>query len=136
MIEGVTLRFAAGRLVDVRADCGEDLLRQLLATDDGATRLGEVALVPASSPIAESGLVFYDTLFDENAASHIAIGAAYRTALRGGDAMTDEVFEEAGGNRSALHLDLMIGSTALDVDGVSAEGAAEPIMRAGDWVEE
>ena len=133
LIEGLRLRFAEGRLVEVHADRGEDLFRRLLATDEGARRLGEVALVPASSPVAELGLVFYDTLFDENAASHAALGAAYRTTVDGGETMTDEAFQQLGGNRSAIHLDFMIGSAEVDVDGFSQDGAIEPVMRSGCW---
>jgi aminopeptidase len=109
------------------------MLRQLLDTDEGARRLGEVALVPHGSPISQSGLLFYNTLFDENAASHVALGSAYRFTLRGGEAMTNEEFEAAGGNRSAVHTDFMIGSGKLDIDGVFADGRSEPLMRSGEW---
>jgi aminopeptidase len=134
LIESFTLRFEHGRVVHVSAERGEAVLEQLLATDDGAGRLGEVALVPHSSPISQSGLLFYNTLFDENAASHVALGSAYKFTLRGGDAMNDEQFEQAGGNRSAVHVDFMIGSGTLDVDGILPDGSAEPLMRAGEWV--
>jgi len=120
--------------VDARAQRGEAVLRDLLATDEGASRLGEVALVPHGSPVAQSGLLFYNTLFDENAASHVALGSAYKFTMEGGEAMTDEQFEARGGNRSATHVDFMIGSSHLDVDGVRADGAVEPLMRSGDWV--
>ena len=99
----------------------------------GAARLGELALVPHSSPVAQSGLLFYNTLFDENAASHVALGSAYKFTLRGGETMSDEEFERAGGNRSATHVDFMIGSPELDVDGVLPTAAAEPLMRNGEW---
>jgi aminopeptidase len=133
LIEGFSLRFAEGRVVEVRADRGEQVLRTLIETDPGAARLGEVALVPHSSPIAQSGLLFYNTLFDENAASHVAFGSAYKFTMRGGEAMSDEAFEQAGGNRSATHVDFMIGSADLDVDGVLRDGSREPLMRAGEW---
>jgi aminopeptidase len=136
LIDGFTLRFAEGRIVEVTADRGHDVLRQLVDTDAGAARLGEMALVPHSSPVAQSGLLFYNTLFDENAASHIAIGSAYRFTLEGGEAMDEETFDRAGGNRSATHVDLMIGSPDLDVDGVLPRGATEPVMRRGEWVSE
>ena len=110
------------------------MLRQLLATDPGAARLGEVALVPHDSPISQSGVLFYNTLFDENAASHVALGAAYKFTMKGGEEMSDEVFERAGGNRSAVHVDFMIGSRELDIDGTRADGTSEPLMRAGEWV--
>ena len=134
LIEGFSLTFAAGRVVDVQAEKGEAVLRRLVKMDGAAARLGELALVPHNSPVAQSGLLFYNTLFDENAASHVALGAAYKFTLRGGEAMSDEDFEHAGGNRSATHVDFMIGSPELDVDGVRADGSSEPVMRNGDWV--
>ena len=95
-----------------------------------------MALVPHSSPVSQSGLLFYNTLFDENAASHVALGSAYKFTLSGGESMDDETFERAGGNRSAVHVDFMIGSAELDVDGVLPDGATEPVMRRGEWVGE
>jgi len=132
LIEDFTLTFEQGRVVRIAAARGESVLRQMVDTDPGAARLGEVALVPHSSPISQSGLLFYNTLFDENAASHVALGTAYKFTLRGGESMDDAAFERAGGNRSAIHVDFMIGSGDLDVDGV-CEGGAEPIMRRGEW---
>jgi len=134
LIEGFSLTFTEGRVVNVTAEKGEDVLRQLVTMDAGAAQLGEVALVPHNSPVAQTGVLFYNTLFDENAASHVALGAAYKFTLRGGETMSDEVFEQAGGNRSATHVDFMIGSPELDVDGVLAGGTSEPVMRRGDWV--
>jgi aminopeptidase len=134
LIEGFSLTFAGGRVVEVQAEKGEDVLKRLVKMDAGAARLGELALVPHNSPVAQTGLLFYNTLFDENAASHVALGAAYKFTLRGGETMSDEVFEQAGGNRSATHVDFMIGSPELDVDGVLAGGTSEPLMRRGDWV--
>jgi aminopeptidase len=136
LIDGFSLRFAEGRIVDVRARQGEAVLRTLIETDPGAARLGEVALVPHSSPIAQTGLLFYNTLFDENAASHVAIGAAYKFTMQRGEVMTDDEFERAGGNRSATHVDFMIGSADLDIDGILADGSLEPLMRHGDWAKE
>ena len=134
MIEGFSLRFAGGCVVEVRADRGEAVLRRLVEMDPGASRLGELALVPHSSPIAQSGLLFYNTLFDENAASHVALGAAYKFTLRGGEAMSEEEFECAGGNVSAAHVDFMIGSAELEVNGVLPDGTIEPVMRRGEWI--
>jgi aminopeptidase len=134
LIEGFSLRFAEGRVVNVTARRGEAVLRQLIDTDSGAGRLGEVALVPHNSPISQSGLLFYNTLFDENAASHVALGTAYKFTLAGGDAMSDEDFERAGGNRSAVHVDFMVGSAELDIDGLLPNGTADPIVRSGEWV--
>jgi aminopeptidase len=136
LIEGFALRFVDGRIVDLTADRGHAVLRQLVDTDAGSARLGELALVPHSSPVARSGQLFYNTLFDENAASHVAIGSAYKFTLAGGDAMDDETFERSGGNRSATHVDLMIGSAELDVDGVLKTGEKEPLMQRGEWVSE
>ncbi|MQA29343.1 MAG: aminopeptidase [Luteitalea sp.] len=133
LIENFSLRFAEGRVVELTADRGDAVLRQLIATDPGAARLGEVALVPHSSPVSQSGVLFYNTLFDENAASHVALGSAYRFTLAGGEAMTDEEFAQAGGNRSATHVDFMIGSADLDVDGVLPDGTIDPVMRRGEW---
>ena len=135
LIEDFSFTFEAGRIVDVRAARAEQVLRDLVATDPGAARLGEIALVPHSSPISQAGHLFFNTLFDENAASHLAIGAAYAFTLQGGEAMTPEAFERAGGNRSATHVDFMIGSGELDIDGVLAGGTTEPVMRAGEWAD-
>jgi aminopeptidase len=119
----------------VSAERGEAVLQQLVNTDAGAARLGELALVPHSSPVSQSGLLFYNTLFDENAASHVALGSAYKFTLGGGDTMSDEDFERAGGNRSGVHVDFMIGSGELDIDGVMANGFTEPLMRRGEWAQ-
>lgn len=134
-IEDFTFRFTAGRIVEATAAKGEAVLRSMIASDDGAARLGEIALVPHSSPISQSGVLFYNTLFDENAASHLAVGSAYRFTLQDGERMTDEAFEAAGGNRSMIHVDFMIGHGALDIDGVRPDGAAEAVMRGGEWAE-
>jgi aminopeptidase len=134
MIDGIQVRFEGGRIVDARASRGEEVLRKLLDTDEGARRLGEVALVPYSSPISASGLTFLNTLFDENAASHIAIGQAYSSCLQGSNTMSTEEQAAHGANDSLIHVDWMIGSAALDIDGITANGAAEPLMRKGEWV--
>lgn len=133
LVEDFSLTFAEGRVVKVTARKGEALLRKLVESDEGAGRLGEVSLVPHSSPIAQAGLLFYNTLFDENAASHLALGQAYKLSLMGGEGMTDDEFAGAGGNQSMIHVDFMIGSVAMDVDGVTDDGAVEPIMRGGEW---
>jgi aminopeptidase len=110
------------------------VLQKLIDTDDGAGRLGEVALVPHSSPIASSGLLFFNTLFDENAASHIALGQAYTSCLRNGDKLTPQELAAKGANDSLIHVDWMIGSEKLGIDGITAAGTAEPLMRGGEWV--
>ena len=135
VIENFTLTFAGGKAVKVTAERGQEVLQRLVDTDAGAARLGEIALVPHSSPVSQSGLLFYNTLFDENAASHVALGSAYKFTMRGGESMEDATFEQAGGNRSGVHVDFMIGSGALNVDGVLPGGATEALMRAGEWAQ-
>ena len=135
VIENFTLTFEKGQCTKVTAERGEAVLRQLVGTDAGAGRLGEVALVPHSSPVSQSGLLFYNTLFDENAASHVALGSAYKFTMSGGETMEEAVFEKAGGNRSSVHVDFMIGSGQLDIDGVMSNGSTEPLMRRGEWAE-
>lgn len=135
LIEGIRVRFEGGRIVEGRADRGEEVLLKVLDTDEGARRLGEVALVPQSSPISQSGLLFYNTLFDENAASHIALGQCYSVCFEGGGKLTPEEVATRGGNSSAIHIDWMIGSGEIDIDGVTAEGGRVPVMRRGEWAE-
>src|SRR4029077_21006973 len=106
---------------------------KVLSTDDGAARLGEVALVPNSSPISTSGILFFNTLYDENAESHIALGQAYSKCIRDGATLSKLELEECGANSSLIHLDWMIGSRQADVDGINAAGVAEPLMRKGEW---
>lgn len=134
MIEEISVRFEAGKIVEAHAARGNQVLQRMIETDEGARKLGEVALVPHSSPIASSGLLFMNTLFDENAACHIALGQAYSTCLKDGDTQTPEQLAARGANSSLIHVDWMIGSNRIDVDGVSAAGNSEPVMRAGEWV--
>ena len=134
LIEDIRCRFEAGRIVEATASTGNDVLNRLISTDDGARRLGEVALVPHSSPIAQSGILFWNTLFDENAASHIALGQAYATCLIEGEHMDEAALAAKGANSSLIHVDWMIGSGAMNVDGQHPDGTAEPLMRAGEWV--
>jgi aminopeptidase len=133
LIENFSLTFVDGRVVKVTAEKGEDILKRLIDTDEGSARLGEVALVPQSSPIARSGLLFYNTLFDENASNHVALGRAYRFCVKNGADMSDQMFAVAGGNDSLVHVDFMIGSNQMDVEGITATGVTEPVMRAGEW---
>jgi aminopeptidase len=133
LIENIRCRFEGGRIVEATATAGEDVLNRLISTDDGARRLGEVALVPASSPIAASKILYWSTLFDENAASHIALGQAYSTCLIGGEKMDDDSLSALGANSSLIHVDWMIGSEQMDVDGIAADGKSEPLMRSGEW---
>jgi aminopeptidase len=134
LIENIQVRFENGKIVEAKASAGEDALNRLISADDGARRLGEVALVPHSSPIARSGLLFWNTLFDENAASHIALGQAYSTCIIGGEKMDTEQLSALGANTSLIHVDWMIGSGEMDVDGIAADGTSEPLMRRGEWV--
>jgi aminopeptidase len=134
MIEKIAVRFEQGRVVEAKASRGQEVLQRMIDTDDGARRLGEVALVPHSSPIASSGLLFFNTLFDENAASHIALGQAYSTCLKDGDSLAPEELAARGANDSLIHVDWMIGSGEIDLDGITSPGVAEPLMRKGEWV--
>ena len=134
LIEDIAVRFEKGAIVEATASSGAEVLAKVIATDEGARRLGEVALVPYSSPISKSGLLFFNTLFDENAASHIALGQAYSKCIRGGGAMSEADLVARGTNRSLIHIDWMIGSAEIDVDGVDEDGRAEPLMRGGEWV--
>jgi aminopeptidase len=133
LIDDFMVKFEGGRIVQVGAKKGEAALKQLVEMDEGSTRLGEVALVPASSPIAKTGHLFYDTLFDENASCHLAIGYGLRFTLTGGEELTDEEFQAAGGNNSIAHVDFMIGSNKMDIDGIKDDGTREPVMRKGEW---
>lgn len=133
LIEDFSLTFSDGRVTHLSARKGEAVLKNLVDTDEGAARLGEVALVPHNSPIAQRGMLFYNTLFDENAASHIALGRAYKFTMQNGSQMTDADFAAAGGNRSLVHVDFMIGSAEMMVDGLTADGRAEAVMRDGNW---
>jgi aminopeptidase len=134
LIEDIHVRFEGGRIVDAKAAKGANVLNKVLETDDGARRLGEVALVPHSSPISKSGLLFYNTLFDENASCHIALGQAYAKCFKGGTSMTEKELSKRGANRSLIHIDWMIGSNMVDIDGINTAGKPEPLMRAGEWV--
>lgn len=136
LIDSFSMRFKDGRVVEVECDepAAQQLLDHLISTDEGAARLGEVALVPHSSPISQSGLLFYNTLYDENAASHIALGSSYRLCVPGSSELSAEVYEARGGNESVIHVDFMIGSEALNVDGITQSGAREAVMRQGEWV--
>lgn len=133
MIENFSLTFKDGRVVSATAKAGEDALYRILETDEGARRLGEVALVPHSSPISELGILFYDTLFDENAASHLALGRAYAFTIKDGTTWTSEQAAAKGVNDSLTHVDFMIGCPDMDIDGLVQDGAVEPVMRQGEW---
>jgi aminopeptidase len=133
LIDGIAVRFEAGRIVEARATRGEEVLNKVLDTDEGARRLGEVALVPHSSPISKSGLLFFNTLFDENAACHIALGQCYSKCFVDGGKLAPEQIAAQGGNKSLIHIDWMIGSDQIDIDGVHLDGRRVPVFRKGEW---
>lgn len=133
LIDNIQVKFEEGRIVEAKASRGEEVLKKVLDTDEGAARLGEVALVPHSSPISKSGLLFFNTLFDENAASHIALGQCYSKCFVGGDKLTPEQIAAQGGNKSLIHIDWMIGSAETDIDGIHADGRRVPVFRKGEW---
>ena len=133
LIDGIKVRFEGGRIVEAKATRGEEVLNKVLDTDEGARRLGEVALVPHSSPISQSGILFYNTLFDENASCHIALGQCYSKCFVDGASLTPEQIAARGGNKSFIHIDWMIGSDQVDIDGVREDGSKVPVFRKGEW---
>ena len=133
VIDNFTLTFEKGKIVDFTAEQGQDILEGLLNTDEGARYIGELALVPFDSPISNSNLLFYNTLFDENASIHLAIGSAYAFNLEGGKTMTKEELEANGANQSITHVDFMIGSADMSIDGIKADGTVVPVFRNGNW---
>ncbi|MFX0038519.1 MAG: aminopeptidase [Promethearchaeota archaeon] len=133
MIDGFRLEFSKGKVIKASASKGEDYLKKLLKTDEGASRLGEVALVPNSSPISQLGILFYNGLIDENASCHLALGNGIKACLKNGLDMSKEEFAAAGGNQCLFHIDFMIGSGEIDIDGITEDGKTEPIMRKGEW---
>lgn len=132
-ITGMKFTFKKGKVIDFSAEQGQDVLAKLLDTDEGAKSLGEVALVPDPSPISQSGITFYNTLFDENASNHLALGSAYAFNIKGGTEMNEKELKAAGLNRSHTHVDFMIGSDKMDIDGIKEDGTSVPVFRNGDW---
>ncbi|MDQ0162171.1 aminopeptidase [Aeribacillus alveayuensis] len=133
IIENFTLTFENGRIVDIKAEQGEDILKSLVETDEGSHYLGEIALVPHQSPISQSNILFYNTLFDENASNHLAIGSAYAFCIEDGKTMSEEQLKEHGLNQSITHVDFMIGSAEMDIDGILEDETVFPIFRNGNW---
>ena len=133
IIEDFTITFKDGRITDVKAAQGEDILKKLVETDEGSHYLGEVALVPFNSPISQSNVLFYNTLFDENASNHLAIGSSYAFCIEGGKNMSPEELAQNGLNESLTHVDFMIGSASMNIDGIKADGTSDPVFRNGDW---
>ena len=133
LIENFSVRFENGKVVEVKAEKGEDVLKHMVAMDEGAAYLGECALVPQASPIAQSGILFYNTLFDENAACHLALGRGFSECVRGHEEMTLDQIKELGVNDSMIHEDFMIGCDTMDIDAITRDGKVVPIFRAGNW---
>ncbi|PZU20336.1 MAG: aminopeptidase [Shinella sp.] len=133
LIDDIQVRFEGGRIIEAKASKGEEVLAKVLDTDDGARRLGEVALVPHSSPISQSGILFYNTLFDENASCHIALGQCYSKCFLDGASLSQEEIAARGGNSSLIHIDWMIGSDKVDIDGIREDGTRTPVFRKGEW---
>lgn len=133
VIENFTLTFKDGKIIDFTAEKGYDTLKGLIETDEGSRYLGEVALVPHHSPVSDTNIIFYNTLFDENASNHFAIGNAYPLCIEGGAAMTKEELEKNGANTSLTHVDFMIGSEDMDIDGETPDGEIIPVFRNGNW---
>ena len=133
IIDGIEVRFEDGKIVEAKATKGEAVFQKMISSDEGAARLGEVALVPHSSPISQTGILFYNTLFDENAACHIALGQCYAECIVDGHHLTKEQIVEKGGNQSIIHVDWMIGSAEIDIDGIKADGTRVAVFRKGEW---
>ena len=133
LIEGIRVEFKDGKIIDAKADKGEKIFNKVLDTDEGARRLGEVALVPDSSPISQSNILFYNTLFDENAACHIALGQCYSKCFKNFESLTNDDIKSFGGNSSMIHIDWMIGSKDINIDGIK-ENKIIPVFRNGEWV--
>lgn len=133
VLENFTLRFEKGSVVDFSCDHNGSVLEELLSLDEGARRLGEVAIVPNSTPISQSGILFYSTLFDENASCHFALGSSYAESIIGGAEMTKEERFEMGANYSMTHVDFMVGGPELDVVGFQKDGTEVPVLIKGEW---
>lgn len=133
IIDKFTLTFEDGVIVKAEAEIGQDLLQEMISSDEGSKYLGEVALVPHESPISASNILYYNTLFDENASNHLAVGAAYPTCYEGGSELSEAELDAHGINSSITHEDFMIGSGEMDIDGILADGTVEPIFRKGNW---
>lgn len=133
LINNFKLTFKDGQIIEATAEEGEDILKELIATDEGSKSLGEVALVPDPSPISQSGIIFYNTLFDENASDHLAIGNSYAFTIENGTELSNEELLARGMNRSSTHVDFMIGSAEMDIDGIRQDGTVDAVFRNGDW---
>lgn len=133
LINDIELTFVDGKVVEAHASTGEEILQQLIATDEGAHSLGEMSLVPDPSPISQSGIIFYNTLFDENASNHLALGAAYPFNIKNGTQLPEDKRLAKGQNQSIVHVDFMMGGADMDIDGITFDGQTVPVFRNGDW---
>ncbi|MCR1953855.1 aminopeptidase [Clostridioides mangenotii] len=133
VIDNFSITFKEGKIVDFTAEKGLETLTKLIETDEGSHYLGEVALVPYDSPISNSNIVFFNTLYDENASCHLAIGSAYKTCIKGGDSIKEEDSDKYGINESITHVDFMIGSSDLDIVGTTESGEIIQIFKDGNW---
>ena len=133
IIDHFSITFESGRAVSCKAEQGQALLEKMLRMDDGASMLGEVALVPKESPVNQCGFLFYETLFDENACCHCAVGMGFKEVLPGGDDMSMEEARGFGLNDSIIHVDFMVGADDLSIDGIRPDGSSAPIFRGGTW---
>lgn len=133
LIEDISVTFKDGCITKASASKGQEVFLKLIDTDEGARRLGEVALVPHSSPISQSNLLFYNTLFDENAACHIALGQCYSKCFKHGDTLSKGEVVQRGGNSSMIHVDWMIGAQSINIDGLDEAGSATAVFRNGEW---
>ena len=134
LIDNISVEFKEGKIINAKASRGEDVLLKVLDSDEGARRLGEVALVPNSSPISQLGITFFNTLFDENAASHIALGQCYTKCFKNKNLNSQDI-KSRGGNSSMIHIDWMIGSGDIDVTGINHDGNSIPVFKQGEWAE-
>ena len=133
MIENFYVKFSDGKVCEVHAKKNEELLRQMVSMDDGAKMLGECALVPYDSPINNSGILFYNTLFDENASCHLALGRGFSNCIKDFDKYTQDDFDKMGVNTSMIHVDFMIGNDSLDIIGETKDGKKIQIFKRGNW---
>ena len=135
LVDGFSFVFEEGKVVSYEAEQGKELLEQLFSMDEGAMRLGEVAIVPDDSPISNTGVLFYNTLFDENASCHFAFGNAYGENMPGTGDLSEEEKKERGMNHSMIHVDFMVGGPELEIIGVKKDGTEVPLLKNGNWVE-
>jgi aminopeptidase len=133
IIDNFSVRFEGGKVVEVKAEQGEELLKKMVSMDEGAAMLGEVALIPYDSPISRSGILFYNTLFDENASCHLALGHGFNECLKGFEKMSNDERKAAGVNDSMIHVDFMIGTKDMSITGVTKDGKRVAIFRDGNW---